>query len=115
LIFGLCYTLTVDLPIARRLSNKKIMKVTFYSTIRLLIDQKTIEIDYVENLTVLQLLNLVVDRYPVLHQTMFNENGELYPHAHVYINGRDVPYLEKTANTMLNPTDKVDIFPPGHF
>lgn len=91
------------------------MKVTFYSAIRSLIDQKTIEIDYVENLTVIELLNLVIAKYPVLQEVLFNEMGDLYPHAHVYINGRDIPYLEDKMETALSPTDKVDIFPPGHF
>jgi molybdopterin synthase sulfur carrier subunit len=91
------------------------MKVTFYSTIRPLIEQKTVEVEYVENLTVLDLLTLVINKYPVLREVMFKESGDLYPHAHVYINGRDIPYLEDTTNTVLSPTDKVDIFPPGHF
>lgn len=91
------------------------MKVTFYSTIRSLIDQKTIEIDYVEDLTVFELLHMVIDKYPVLQEVLFNEMGDLYPHAHVYINGRDIPYLEDKTKTVLSPTDKIDIFPPGHF
>lgn len=91
------------------------MKVTFYSTIRQLIDQKSIEIKYVENLTVYELLNLVINEYPVLQEVLFNEMGDIYPHAHVYINGRDIPYLEDRTRTILKPTDKVDIFPPGHF
>ena len=91
------------------------MKVNFHASLRPIIGQKTVEFDYEKNLTVSQLLDKISHSFPAFHQVLYDKDGEIYPHAHVYINGRDVPYLEKTIFTVLNPNDKIDIFPPGHF
>jgi molybdopterin synthase sulfur carrier subunit len=36
---------------------------------------------------------------------------ELHGYVHVFVNGRDVPYLEKTLETRISQSDKLDIFP----
>ncbi len=47
-----------------------------------------------------------------MRRELLDDDGQLYGHVHVFVNGRDVPLLEKRTETILQPTDKVDIFPP---
>jgi molybdopterin synthase sulfur carrier subunit len=35
----------------------------------------------------------------------------LWPHVHVFVNGRDAPYLENGVQTIIKSTDTVNIFP----
>ena len=88
------------------------MKVNFYATYRAMVGQKTIEFDIPSGSTVNQLLDLIIERYPDFYGQLLDENGELYRHIHVFINGRDTYYLPQGLKTILKPQDKIDIFPP---
>ena len=90
------------------------MKVNFYSSLRRIVRQKTVEIPLPETATVRQLLEELKLRYPQAYDEFVDQNGHLYPHAHLFINGRDIPYLNG-LDTRLSDQDNVDIFPPGHF
>ena len=87
------------------------VKVNFYATLRQIVGQKTVEIPLPTGATVRQLVNEVVSRYPGLRRELLDEEGNLYGHVHVFINGRDVPYLHDALDTQIGPADKVDIFP----
>lgn len=87
------------------------MKINFYATLRPIVGQKTIEFDLPDNVTVDQLVEIVVTRFPPLRAELLNEEGELWPHVHVFINGRDAPFLDNAMNTVVGPDDKVDVFP----
>ena len=88
------------------------MEVSFYATLRQMIGQKTVEIPLPDGSSVQQLLDAVLERHPAMGPELFDENGELYGHVHVFINGRDAPYLDDGLQTVLKAQDKVDIFPP---
>ena len=64
-----------------------------------------------ENATVGQLLEEMIHCYPALRRELLNEAGELYPHVHFFINGRDAPYLEEGLDTILRPDDAITVFP----
>jgi len=87
------------------------MKANFYATLRQITGQKTVEFVLPDEATIGQLLKQVLDTYPPMIPHLVDEQGELYRHVHLFINGRDVCYLENTLNTPLNPDDKVDFFP----
>ncbi len=87
------------------------MNVNFYATLRPISGQKTIEFDLPPNVTIRELLDAIVTRFPLMRKELLDENGELYRHVHVFINGRDAPYLSNTVETLIKPEDKVDIFP----
>jgi molybdopterin synthase sulfur carrier subunit len=87
------------------------MKINFYATLRPIVGQKTIEFDLPEDVTVDQMVEIVVTRYPPLRAELLNDKGELWPHVHVFVNGRDAPYLLSAMDTVVSPGDKVDIFP----
>jgi molybdopterin synthase sulfur carrier subunit len=88
------------------------MKVNFYATLRQIAGTKTVEIPIEAGATVAELVESVVEQFPPMRRELLDEEGNLFGHVHVFINGRDVPVLEKRVDTVLSPGDKVDIFPP---
>ena len=87
------------------------MKINFYATLRPIVGQKTVDFELPETVTVGELVEIVVTRYPPLRAELLNEEGELWPHVHVFVNGRDAPYLPNAMNTVLKPSDAISIFP----
>jgi len=88
------------------------MKVNFYANLRQITGGKSVELDLPGGTTVHGLLAAVVRRYPELRDKLFQEDGTLFGHIHVFINGRDAPYLDRKLATELEESDTVDIFPP---
>lgn len=86
------------------------MDVHFYATLRLITGKKTIALDLPENVTVREMLEACFKIYPALRKELMN-GKELHGHVHVFVNGRDVPYLENTLETRISAKDKLDIFP----
>jgi molybdopterin synthase sulfur carrier subunit len=86
------------------------MDVNFYATLRLITGKKTVSLDLPENVTVREMLEACFKIYPALRKELMN-GDELHGHVHVFVNGRDVPYLEKTLETRITTRDKLDIFP----
>jgi sulfur-carrier protein len=87
------------------------MKVNFFATLRPIVGSKSVEFEEGDGLTVRQLMQQMIGRYPELRRELLNEQGELYPHVHVFINGRDAPYLEDGIDTVLATGDTVNVFP----
>jgi molybdopterin synthase sulfur carrier subunit len=87
------------------------VRINFYATLRQIVGGKTLDLEIPQGATVRQLLDEIIRAYPLIKRELFNENGELYGHVHVLVNGRDVPYLENVLDTVLSPQDIVTIFP----
>lgn len=87
------------------------MKVNFYATLRQVVGQKSVQFGLSPEGTVQDLLDSILERYPPMRRELLDEQGKLYPHVHIFLNGRDVPYLEEALETRLRPEDKIDIFP----
>jgi len=75
-------------------------------------DKKTVEIDLNHGATIEELVDQIVKQYPALREQLIDEQGNLQGHIHVFVNGRDVYYLEQEYQTPLKAEDKIDIFPP---
>jgi sulfur-carrier protein len=88
------------------------MQVNFYATFRPIVGSKTVDFDLPAGATPASLLQAVLGAYPALRPQLYDENGVLHSHVHIFINGRDVQYLPAAWETPLDPQDKVDIFPP---
>jgi molybdopterin synthase sulfur carrier subunit len=88
------------------------MKVNFYATLRQIVGQKTVELDLPPGTTAIQLVEAVMEQYPRLQPELVDENGDLHGHIHIFVNGRDAPFLENKLDTVVSSSDKVDIFPP---
>ncbi len=88
------------------------MQIHFFATLRQIVGGKTIDLPVAGSMmTVRQLLEAVIARYPRLHTELFDEQGNLYRHVHVLINGRDVVYLESGLEALVSAEDTVNIFP----
>lgn len=87
------------------------MKINFYATLRDIVGGKTVEFDLTEDTTVRQLVDEIVTTYPQMRTVLLNEEGHLYGHVHVFINGRDAPYLENALDTKISQDDSIDVFP----
>jgi molybdopterin synthase sulfur carrier subunit len=88
------------------------MKINFYATLRAIVGQKTIQVDLPPVATARQLIDLVVADYPDLGPELLDENGDFRSHMKMFVNGREVVYLDNRFNYLMKSTDKVDIFPP---
>ena len=88
------------------------MKVNFYATLRAIVGQKTIEVDLRPQATARDLVEVVVIDYPPMRAELLDANNEFQSHMKFFINGREASYLEDKMNTIIQPDDKVDIFPP---
>ena len=87
------------------------MEIAFYATLREITGNKSVAFDLPEGTSVGTLLERVVERFPEMGEMLFDPEGRLYGHVHVFINGRDAPYLDRALETPLARDDKVDIFP----
>ena len=88
------------------------MKVNFYATLRGLAGGAFVEVDVRPGSNAQQLIELVAARHPALEAVLLDENRDLHEYLKMFINGREVVYLEGQFQHVLKPTDKVDIFPP---
>ncbi len=88
------------------------MKINFYATLRPLVGGKTVAVEIPPGATVQALIDELLARYPALQTELYDVNGNLYPHIHILVNGRDAPYLDAGLQTELAPTDTINIFPP---
>jgi sulfur-carrier protein len=88
------------------------MKINFYATLRQVVGSKTVDLDLSAPVTVQQMLSALLQRFPGLRREMVAPDGALYPHVHIFINGRDAQYLAQSLDTLLGPADTVNIFPP---
>jgi molybdopterin synthase sulfur carrier subunit len=85
--------------------------VNFYATLRPIVGGKTVEFPLPEGTTVQALLDTIIERFPAMRDELLDADGKLYPHVHLFINGKDAPYLASGMDTVLTSKDKVDLFP----
>lgn len=87
------------------------MNINFYATLRLITGKKTVSLDMADGITVREMLEKVFEAYPPLRKELMTRENELHGHVHVFVNGRDVPYLADVLETRITQMDKLDIFP----
>ncbi|OGO29647.1 MAG: molybdopterin synthase sulfur carrier subunit [Chloroflexi bacterium RBG_16_54_18] len=87
------------------------MQVNFYATLREIVGTKTVEFQWEDGITAGVLLERVFERFPLLRAQLLDENGKLFGHVHFMVNGRDIRFLEKQLETVLNAEDVISVFP----
>ena len=92
--------------------EETIMKVNFYATLRPIVGQETVELKLPPNTTAIQLVLMFVKEYPTMRKELLDANENFLPHMKFFINGREAVYLPDKFDTVIQPDDKVDIFPP---
>lgn len=87
------------------------MRVDFYATLRQIVGTKSVDFPLPDGSTIGHLLEEVFIRYPAMRSELLDDEGQLHGHVHVLVNGRDVPYLENTLNSVVHIDDTISIFP----
>ena len=88
------------------------MKVNFYATLRDIIGGRSVELDLEPGSTAQQLLDLLIAQHPDLGPALLDESRRLHRHMKMFINGREVVYVEGQFEYVVQAADVVDIFPP---
>jgi molybdopterin synthase sulfur carrier subunit len=88
------------------------MDINFYATLRPIVGQKTLTIDLPDGTTARALIDLIITRIPDLGPELLDADGNFHSHMKLFINGREVVYLEHKFETIIQPHDHIDIFPP---
>ncbi|WP_287372302.1 ubiquitin-like small modifier protein 1 [Oceanithermus sp.] len=84
------------------------MRVNLYATFRDVAGVKHLELD---GATVGEVLERLLARHPEMQGKLFDAPGVLSERVSVFVNGRDVRYLQGLA-TPVGPEDVLDLFPP---
>ena len=86
--------------------------VKYYATLRQVVGSREVEFILTQGSTLRQLVEEMVKRYPGLKMEMLDQQGNLYGHIHIFVNGRDNTFLDSSLDTILHPDDTISIFPP---
>ncbi|MBT8396933.1 MAG: MoaD/ThiS family protein [Gemmatimonadetes bacterium] len=89
-----------------------VMKIKFYAALRDVVGEASVEVDLPEGSSAQKLLDLLVTQHPGLEEELTDEGGHLHGYLKMFINGREVVYLDGQFQHVLDPGDTVDIFPP---
>jgi molybdopterin synthase sulfur carrier subunit len=87
------------------------MNVNFYATLRQVVSAKSVDFNLAAGATIAQLLEEMLRCYPALRPELLNEQGQLYQHVHIFVNGRDATFLELGMQTPLAEHDTIGVFP----
>ena len=87
------------------------MKLNFYATLRPIVGGKSVNMPEAIGMTVQQVLDELMHRFPPLRKELYAPDGTLYPHIHFFVNGRDAQFLEEGLNYIIQEMDTVNIFP----
>jgi molybdopterin synthase sulfur carrier subunit len=87
------------------------MIVNFYATLRDIAGGKAIEFDVDHGITAQELLEAIIQRFPIMKKELLDEDGRMYGHVHFFINGRDVQFMDNQFLTKITPDDTVNVFP----
>ena len=88
------------------------MKVKFFSTFREHAGVSTIDLNLNEQISIKQVIGILLDSYPSLQRIWLNESGELHGHVHITINQVDVMAKPDGLDTLVGQNDQLDFFPP---
>lgn len=87
------------------------MKVNFFATLRDIAGGKVVEFDVDHGVTARELLDAIIQKFPLMKKELLNENGDMHGHVHFFINGRDVQFTDEKFQTKIMQEDTVNIFP----
>jgi molybdopterin synthase sulfur carrier subunit len=87
------------------------MKVNFFATLRDIAGGKVVEFDIDHGVTAQELLDAIIQRFPLMKKELLNADGQLYGHVHFFINGRDVQFTNEKFQTRIMQEDTVNVFP----
>ncbi len=87
------------------------MKVKLYANLRPLVgNQTSVELEAGPGDTVRELVNELLEKYPSLEDELMVD-GEISPRIHIFLNGREVRYMDGLDMVIPENAD-LRIFPP---
>ncbi len=92
------------------MSTNVSVQIEFHATLKKVFGEKSKGITQSSPLTVRRLLEILCTTRP-LHETIFDDSGQLRSTVTVLRNGRNIVFLEG-LDTTLNDGDKIALFPP---
>ncbi len=87
------------------------MEISVYATLRTKTGAKSVYIENVTQITAGEIIKVIFQRYPQVHNEVTTSNGNLHSAFHFFVNGRDVQYING-LDTVVTDKDDVRIFPP---
>ena len=87
------------------------MKVRIFATLRPLVGAGSLDLETDAGDTVRQALDEMVRRWPQLRDELLDADGEISARIHIFLNGRDVRYLDG-LDMVIPPDADLRIFPP---
>ena len=88
------------------------MRINFYADLRPAAGAKTLDVPVHAPITARQALESVTDTRPELAKKIWQSNGSLFQHIHVFVNGRQSVFLPLGMDTPVASDDALDVFPP---
>lgn len=85
--------------------------VTLYATLREVGGGKYVDVPFERGGTVRDFVEALNQSHPELAELIVNGNGELSGEVHVFVQGRNVVWLDD-LNTVIGDDDAIDLIPP---
>lgn len=87
------------------------MQVRIFATLRPLVEASSLDLETDVGDTVRQALAEMIQRWPQLRDELLDADGQISPRIHIFLNGRDVRYLDG-LDMVIPPGADLRIFPP---
>jgi molybdopterin synthase sulfur carrier subunit len=87
------------------------VRVRFYATFRPIVGGKHADVSVAEGATAGDLLAVIVERWPELHEHLIRPDGGPSKRANLFVDGRAVRFLPAGLDTPLAPGQEIDCFP----
>jgi molybdopterin synthase sulfur carrier subunit len=88
------------------------MKIRVFATFRQVVGASAVELPAAPGTPLQAVIDALLERYPALRPKLFDPAGDLYPHVHIFVNGRDACWLPEGLATPVGPDATLSIFPP---
>ena len=87
------------------------MQLRVYATLRPIVNGSTVTVEAGPGDTFRALLDELIRKWPALKKELFDATGQLSTGIHVFLNGRDIRYLDG-LDMVIPEGAEVRIFPP---
>ncbi|WP_347814324.1 ubiquitin-like small modifier protein 1 [Alkalihalobacillus sp. LMS39] len=87
------------------------LEIKVFANFREICGAKIVTVDATDGDSILAVLKQLITLFPKMKDELFTDQYELKPMNHVFINGKNIMYLEGLQTT-VSKKDKIALFPP---